>query len=441
MPPPPDDRDDGDPRPDDVPESNPWDELLDGLSRDEVEELARVQPLGAAYPLLHALVGRSRREFLLRAAALESLVGSELAWFSARDLEAALYWLDERGREAVLRALRQSGWLEHEPAAGTRVTEAGRWVHDVLSFLHRRVGEADLLPTVEGLRYAMEIGGLDPLHHLLSLRSRLAALREEIERARASHSEVVLRRTTEKVEEALSLSQRIRVLLDEVPVDNAPARRVCREVHDLLARLHGAGSELHEALTEVGRQYLRLTAGLTTEQIVEALMDLDPEDLAAAGREALQAVHTPFPLLTPEAVASAAEIHVLRDRPEAEEISWSEPEEAPRAAQAHDVPAHVARFVARLAEIAAKRAAEPLERLVPDGDPGVSFLRAGLLSLVGEGPAGEGIAGRLAALPLEVLVQGDGWPVELHDAPLRRLSPGSVEARARAEEAASGGED
>ena len=261
------------------------------------------------------------------------------------------------------------------------------------------------------------------------MRSRLAALRQEIDDALASHSEVVLRRTAEKLREVLRLSERIRAVLDAVRLDQGAARRVVREIHDLLSRLHGASSTLHAAVTEVGRQYLRLTAGLTTEQIVRALMAKSLDELAAVGREALLPVLPAPPLLTTEAVGYAAEVQVLRERAAAEPVVWTEPDEAPRAADAVEVPPEVERLLADLAAVVRGRAPVPLSRVVPGGDAGESFLRLSLLALAGQRWSGEGIAGRLGSLPLAVEPEGDGWPEEVAGSPLARLTPGSVRPR------------
>ena len=401
-------------------------EWTGGIAPEEVEPLTGVRDLEPVYPLLHALIGRSPRDFFARAAVVEALVESARPAFSPEDLDEVLYWLAEPARSTVLRALRQSGWLEFDPTAGHVLTDSGRWAHDVLSFLHRRLRESELLPTVAGVRYALDIG-LDPLRHLQSMRSRLVALREEIDAAMASHSEVVLRRTADKLGEALALSSRIRAVLDAVRLDQVAARRVAREIHELLSRLHGASADLHAAVTEVGRQYLRLTAGLTVEQIVRALMAKSLDELATVGRDSLLPALAPPPLLTTEAVAHAAEVQALRDRPEAPAVAWGEPEEAPRAANILEAPPEVERLLADLAAV--ERGAEPvsLARLVPTGDAGESFLRASLLSLVGARWAGEGIAGRLGALALNVDVDGDGWPEPLpEESPLARLTPGSV---------------
>jgi hypothetical protein len=124
----------------------------------------------------------------------------------------------------------------------------------------------------------------------------------------------------------------------------------------------------------------------------------------------------------------------MRDRPEAPAAVWEEPVEAPRAADALVAPPEVERLLTDLS--AAARGAEPvpLARVVPADDAGESFLRASLLSLVGVQWAGEGIAGRLGALPLDVDVQGDGWPEPLaadesSKASLARLTPGAVRPR------------
>jgi hypothetical protein len=419
-----------------------WDGLAEwtgGLAPEGIEALAAVRELEPIYPLLHALVGRSPRDFFVRAAVLEALVESARGSFTPRDLDEVLYWLAEPARSATVRALRASGWLEIPPAGsgGAALTDAGRWAHDVLSFLHKRLREAELLPTVAGVRYALEIG-LDPLRHLQSMRSRLVALREEIDSALASHSEVVLRRTAARLRDALDLSQQIRAVLDAVRPDQAAARRVTREIHELLSRLHGAGAVLHAAITEVGRQYIQLTAGLTVEQIVGALMGKSLDELAAVGREALQPVLAAPPLLTTEAVAHAAELQALRDRPEPAAVVWDEPAEAVRAIDAADVPPEVERLLADLVRVAQGGAPVPFSRFVPAADRAESFLRASLLPLAGARWTGEGIAGQLGAVPVEVVPEGDGWPDDLGPAEpdvleerdggsaLRRLTPGAV---------------
>ncbi len=408
-----------------------WEALAEwtgSLRPEDVEVLRDVRALEGVYPLLHALVGRNLRDFFTRAAALQTLVADGRPVFSARDITEALYWLDDEARESTLRALRASGWLEFDPAAGTSITPAGRWAYDVLGFLHKKLRETELQPTVAGLDYALQIG-VDPILHLQSLRSRLNALRQEMDTARASHSELVLRRAVDKLDEALQLSERIRAVLDRVPLDHRGARRVVREIHDLLSQLHGGSAELHSAITEVGRQYLHLTSGMTVEQIVRALMRRSRDELADVGRGTLLAVLRPPPLLNTDVVGSAAEQHVLRERAEPEPVKWTEAPEAPRAADAAELPAEAVELLADLGRIAHEGTDRPLETVVPKRSAPESFLRASLMPLVGDRRAGEGVAGQLGSLPLDIETQGTGWPEEVAGAPIARLTPGQVRVR------------
>ena len=402
--------------------------LTGGIPPEQIDELRAVRTLEPVYPLLHALVGRSMRDFFVRAGALEAIVQSGRPAFDSGDLDEVLSFLDADARSATLAALRRSGWLEHTPSLGTTVTDAGRWAFDILAFLHKRVGEAELLPTVAGLDYALQIG-VDPVRHLLSMRARLNALRAEIDWARASHSEVVLRRTARRIEDALKLSAQIRTALDRVPLDHVSARAVAREIHGLLALLHGAGSELHRDVTEVGRQYLTLTGGLTTEQIVRALISRSRDELAGVARDALLPVVTPPPLVTTDVLGSAAEQQALRERPEAEEIAWKEPAPAPRASAEEVAPADVRALIADLSAVVKDGRALPLVDAVAHRSRAESFLRLSLLALVGDARAGEGFAGQLGALPLDVAATGDGWPEPVEGRPIATLTPGALAPR------------
>lgn len=409
-------------------EARGWDALTEwtgGLAPDQVDELRAVRNLEVVYPLLHALLGRSPRDFFVRGACLQTLVADGRPAFAPRDLEESLYWLDKDVREATLRTLRASGWLEYVAGTGTIITDAGRWAYDVLSFLHKRLGEGELKPTVAGVEYALEIG-VDPQRHLESLRSRLNLLRLEIETARASYSEVTLRRAAGKLDEALQLSGQIRAVLKRVSVVSADGRKVSREIHDLLAYLHGAVSDLHADVTEVGRQFLRLTAGMTVEQIVRALMPRSREELASVAKEALLSVLTPPPLLNTDVVGAAAEQQVLRERVKSEPIVWEEPVDAPKASEAASVPEEVLALLSSLGEVVRVGRTITLQEVVPGATAGESFLRASLLPLAGDRRAGEGIAGQLGSLPLGIEMEGDGWPEPINAGGLHDLTPGAL---------------
>jgi hypothetical protein len=67
-----------------------------------------------------------------------------------------------------------------------------------------------------------------------------------------------------------------------------------------------------------------------------------------------------------------------------------------------------------------------LAEVVARGSRCESFLRLSLLTLVGDARAGEGFAGRLGALPLDVDAAGDGWPAPLAGRGLATLPLGDT---------------
>jgi hypothetical protein len=186
---------------DDTPESLA--SLIGAIGPEEIPELRRAQELIPAYELLRGLAGRGELEFVVRTAALEALVASGRAFFSQHEVNETLYWLNDDGRDRIVRALRDSGWLEYRPGAGDMITNAGRSVFEILQLLRGKLESGELLPTVASLEHAISVGK-DPLGVLDTLRLRLAVDYAEIEDALSTHSEVMLRATAKKIEEALS---------------------------------------------------------------------------------------------------------------------------------------------------------------------------------------------------------------------------------------------
>jgi len=192
--------------------------LFGGIGPEEIPEFRRAQELIPAYQLLHGLVGRNELDFLIRAAALEALVARGRPSFSQHELNEALYWLSEYGRDRTVRALREAGWLEYRPGAGDIITNAGRSAYEILQLLRRKLESGEILPTVASLEHAISVGA-DKLGLLDSLYLKLTQDYAEIDDALASHSEVVLKATAKKIEEALSHSGHINALLDRIPKD------------------------------------------------------------------------------------------------------------------------------------------------------------------------------------------------------------------------------
>src|SRR5437867_348910 len=127
-------------------------DVLDGLAPSQVEPLVAARQLEMVYPLLHALTRGSMANFFLRTVALEAFVADGRSPLKPQEAVQVLYWAKEP--DSLLRILRESGWLEFEPVGGYRITDAGRFVATVLSFLRHQVKGHVLLPTLEGVDYA-----------------------------------------------------------------------------------------------------------------------------------------------------------------------------------------------------------------------------------------------------------------------------------------------
>src|SRR5215831_2069917 len=96
-----------------------WDSLadvLDGVRPEQVDVLVEARQLEMIYPLVHALTRGSMGDFFLRVATLEAFVSDGRSPIKPQDALQILYFLKEP--ESILRLLRETGWLEFEPAFG-----------------------------------------------------------------------------------------------------------------------------------------------------------------------------------------------------------------------------------------------------------------------------------------------------------------------------------
>jgi hypothetical protein len=405
---------------------NEWESLSDaltGMRPEHVPALTAARELELVYPLLHALTRGRLPEFYIRIAALESLLADGRSPLKPKEATELLYWLKEP--ESVLRTLRESGWIEHEPGAGYKITDSGRFVATVLSFLRARVREQALMPSIEGVDYMIRCG-VDPVRQLILLRSHLEDLRSSMEFARNSHSSVLLREAATRLDQALALSQRIRAVLATVPLELMQARRVAHDIHDLLSRLHGVGSELHSAITEVGRQYLNLVVGLSTTDIITALMGIPLSELATASSDAFFPIAAPPPLLLADLLGAESEAYLARQIEDHQMLDWIDPPEPKDMEGASAIPEEVMGLLDDLDRLVEARADTSLHEFVPRNSASESLLRATLLPLLEQQTGGTGVAGRLASFGLSLSIDGDGDPVPARP-PLSALTPGRIE--------------
>lgn len=414
------------PEPAATPLRSEWESLADlltGFLPERVPVLAAARELETVYPLLHALTRGGVTEFYVRVAALESLLADGRSPLKPHETAELLYWLKEP--DPVLRTLRDSGWVEHEPGGGYRVTDQGRFVATVLSFLRGRVREQTLLPTVEGVDYMIRCG-IDPVRQLVLLRSQLEDLRTAMEAARSSHSSVLLRQAAGRLEQALKLSERIRAVLASVPLELTEARLVAHGIHDLLSRLHGVGSQLHSAITEVGRQYLNLVGGLSTTDIVTALMRLPMKELADAAASALASITRPPPLIVDELLGATAEAYLARQIEDPAAVDWADAPEPQSSQTVSVLPEEVNTLLDDLDRLVAAQIQTTFHDFIPKNTPAESLLRASLLPLLRQSTGGAGVAGRLSGFSLRLVIEDDGYPRPAPE-PVTELTPGRIE--------------
>ena len=411
--------------------ANSWVDLcnsLSGFEPDQVPSLVAARELESVYPLLHALSRGSLTDFFLRIAALEALVADARSPLAPAELAEVLYWLKDAARDSVVRTLRESGWLSYETVSGYRISPTGQFVATVLSFLRTHAKDGDLRPTVEGIDYMIRLG-VDPVRQVLLLRSRLEDLRNAMEQARSSHSEVILRAASTRITEALELSERIREVLDHVSLDMVEARRMAQDIHELLSRLHGVGSDLHSAITEVGRQYLHLVSGLSTSDIVTTLMQLPVEELAQVARSSMHPVVRKPVFVVPEILGSAAEAYLTRELAKTKITEWKDPPDLESGTSVANIPEEIERLLDDLDRLVARRQGEPLSTFLPRQTAGESLLRASLLPLLSQTIGGEGVAARIGAMPLRVFLESDGALTQA-SSPLSEVSAGTIGVQA-----------
>jgi hypothetical protein len=203
------------------------------------------------------------------------------------------------------------------------------------------------------------------------------------------------------------------------------SRAVAHDIHDLLSRLHGVSSELHSAITEVGRQYLHLVAGLNATDIVTALMRLPLTELASAGSGALFPIAMTPPVVSEELMASAAEAYLARQIEEPPAVKWTEPPVLEDAAGEAALPQEVNRLLDDLDLLLERGEAVMFHEFIPRNTASESLLRATLLPLVGSPTGGEGVAGRLGVMRVSVEVDSGGQ-LQKAEAPLAELTPGQL---------------
>jgi hypothetical protein len=374
------------------------------------------------YELLKTLVGQRWSDFLTRTSALHHLICRDDAWLGSREVDRALYWLDEDERERVIRVLRQGGWLEHRRGRGYRIPDEARWVYESILFLIQRATDDALELSVSSLEHAIDADV--PVEVVLpTLRNNLRTTLADIEDARKTHSPVVLQEAMEKLGDVGDLSDRVLTVLDEIDPTHPQAREDAHQIHSLLSRLELASSELQDDLAEVQRQFLPLESGVSHEDIVGELMDLPAGEIAKVGEKALQGFIDPPLLVTQSVMAAAAESQMVKGDEEVD-MEWSTPSRPEPASAEEQIPPEVEELLQDLQALTADGQSKRLSEIIPGDGKATSFLRADLLPLVEHPVGGDGVTGRFANLDLELAVASELEDVP--DGPIKKVSEGRL---------------
>jgi hypothetical protein len=155
-------------------------------------------------------------------------------------------------------------------------------------------------------------------------------------------------------------------------------------------------------------------------------MELPVEELAQAARSSLHPIFRKPVFVLPELLGSAGEAYLTRDVTKTKITEWTEPPAPESGVTASNIPEEIDRLLDDLDRLVTLRESEHLSRFLPNQTAGESLLRASLLPLLSQTIGGEGVAARLGAMPLRVVLESGGALVQA-SSPLSEVSAGTIE--------------
>jgi hypothetical protein len=289
-------------------------EALRGILIDRVEDVPHIDAamrLANVHAALSALVGVRTEDIVIRGAVLYSLqhAGPSL---DAEARNAALWWLPETPRDTALKDLRNGGWIEYTEERWI-FTQLGHDLYQLVELLFQLNRRQDMTFGSVVLRALKELSG-DPYNAIRGLVTQVQTMERGLEKARASHSSVLMEGEIERCNQARRIVQE--VLREVQPLIHDPkASTVIQELHGANARMLSAPTRLSEALAEVTRQHVVLPHGYTPHQITMSLMSMPIEALALHGMAALRPIHQKRNVVREDLLCVAAANFLDRTRP------------------------------------------------------------------------------------------------------------------------------
>lgn len=362
--------------------------IRDGFGPDTVVGLREARDAAMHYQLLRGLTSGGHEDFVLRFASVADLVHADQTLWTLDALQRRLCWLDDERTEAVLRALRRSGWLELV-GQEYRLTSDGLAVYSTLCRLSSlRTGrDDDLAMGVFDLEASTRLEE-DTGPALRHLQHHLRRSIEDVEGAIKSQSELKVLEMREKLDRNLQWSRRARELLDEIDIDDDGGYRSSQRLGRDLSELHRWHSVMQRVLDDIGRHRVPLGAtGLRPTDVSRFLAGLSIDELAALGGVGVAQPVWPLVFIM-DNLLDVAEYELLtavaRDT---RRIGWAEGEGA--SAEIGEPPASQGEIAFRSYErdvesLVIEGESVPLERLLLGGDFSRTCYRMTLLALEDE---------------------------------------------------------
>lgn len=396
--------------------------FLQALDAAAIPELAAASFLDVYSPALKAFVG-TPAETKLRFAIVHKIMEAGGTNLSRSEVNRLLHWLPEDLLDSHLAALRPQ-ILDYLDGKGYRVSPDGNALMDALAILDR--AQADL---IQGLGHALafteEIGG-NPLHWLLSVRTRMERLTADLEQAKEDHSVPMMRLVLARIPEAAQLNRDIREIVAAQP-EGREGDDIIDDVNRLNADLQGAGAELTRLISELEKLNIPYAEGFTPLQVTEALRGAGREQLIQLAQRAVRRFYVPEIILNTAGAAQAANEQAIKiHEPDRDTSIAPRPVIETNDAEVAEVAVEALQACADLeAFVASGASSMPLADYALVADADTAGLRLSLLSLLGQSPDGDGLPSRLARLPIRCET-GAALEQLPPDRPLRILSKGRL---------------
>ncbi len=359
--------------------------LIPGFDPDTVEGLREARRAVPHFDLLRGICAGGEDEFVLRFGAVADLVHADQTLWTLDALERRLCWMDTERIHATVRVLRRAGWLETIGNA-YRLTSDGLAVYATLARLGSlHTGRDDSLAMgVFDLEASTSLDE-DTRPALRHLQHHLRRAVEDVEAAVKSQSELKVQDAREKLDKNLQWSERARLLLDRLDVDDHEGYRAGQRLGRDLSELHRWHSVIQRVLDELGRNAVPVSqTGVSANDVGRFMARLSVDEILDRFGDGVSLAVWPLVLITDNVVSAAEyELTLARDgvtpnvawlagRAESAEVGAPPPSEGELAYR---------RFEGDLASLSAPVS---LERFLLDADFPRTCYRTTLLALEDE---------------------------------------------------------